>query len=51
MIVHDMRNPLAAVKLYIQQLKRRGKLQPEQERYLDMNINEAHHVRAILEDM
>lgn len=51
MIVHDMRNPLAAVMLYIQLLKRRGNLQPEQERYLDMIFNEAHHVSSFLEDI
>jgi two-component system sensor histidine kinase/response regulator len=51
MIVHDMRNPLAAVMLYIQLLKRRGNFQPEQERYLDMIFNEAHHVSSFLEDM
>lgn len=51
MIVHDMRNPLAAVMLYIQLLRRRGNLQPEQERYLDMIFNEAQHVSAFLEDM
>lgn len=51
MIVHDMRNPLAAVMLYIQLLKRRGNLQPEQEHYLDMIFNEAHHVSSFLEDM
>ena len=51
MIVHDMRNPLAAVMLYIQLLRRRGNLQPEQERYLDMIFNEAQHVSSFLEDM
>lgn len=51
MIVHDMRNPLAAVMLYIQLLRRRGNLQPEQERYLEMIFNEAQHVSAFLEDM
>ncbi|RIK36123.1 MAG: hybrid sensor histidine kinase/response regulator [Chloroflexi bacterium] len=51
MIVHDMRNPLAAVMLYIQLLRRRGNLQSEQERYLEMIFNEAQHVSAFLEDM
>lgn len=51
MIVHDMRNPIAAVMLYVQLLKRRGDMQPDQSRYLDMIFNEAHHVSSFLEDM
>ncbi len=51
MIVHDMRNPLAAVMLYVQLLKRRGNMQPDQNRYLDMIFTEAHHVSSFLEDM
>jgi DNA-binding response OmpR family regulator len=51
MIVHDLRNPLAAVILYIQLLQRKGALPPDQAKYLGLIYNEAHHVSTFLEDI
>jgi two-component system, sensor histidine kinase and response regulator len=51
MIVHDLRNPLAAVMLYIQLLQRKGSLPPDQAKYLGLIYNEAHHVSDFLEDI
>ena len=51
MIVHDLRNPLAAVMLYLQLLKRRGSLAPEHMRYLDMASSEAQKMSGFLDDM
>jgi len=51
MIVHDMRNPLAAVLLYIQLLRRKGGIPADQAKYLDMIFNETHHVSSFLEDI
>ncbi|HHY53850.1 MAG TPA: response regulator [Chloroflexi bacterium] len=51
MIVHDLRNPLAAVMLYLQLLKRKGSVSPEHMRYLDMATNEAQKMSSFLDDM
>jgi signal transduction histidine kinase len=51
MIVHDLRNPLAAVMLYMQLLKRKGSLPPEQVRYLDLAISESQKMSNFLDDM
>ncbi|MBW7886606.1 MAG: HAMP domain-containing histidine kinase, partial [Caldilineaceae bacterium] len=51
MIVHDLRNPLAAVMLYLQLLKRKGGVSSETNRYLDMAMNEAQKMSNFLDDM
>ncbi|MFO7632276.1 MAG: hybrid sensor histidine kinase/response regulator [Caldilinea sp.] len=51
MIVHDLRNPLAAVMLYLQLLKRKGGVSPEHLRYLDMATSEAQKMSSFLDDM
>ncbi|MBK8047258.1 MAG: response regulator [Anaerolineales bacterium] len=51
MIVHDLRNPLAAVMLYMQLLKRKGALPPDQVRYLDLAISESQKMSNFLDDM
>ena len=51
MIVHDLRNPLAAVMLYLQLLKRRGSVAPEHLRYLEMATSEAQKMSSFLDDM
>lgn len=51
MIVHDLRNPLAAVMLYLQLLKRKGGVSPEHMRYLDMATSEAQKMSSFLDDM
>ena len=51
MIVHDLRNPLAAVMLYLQLLKRKGGVTPEHIRYLEMAMTEAQKMSSFLDDM
>ncbi len=51
MIVHDLRNPLAAVMLYLQLLKRKGGVAPEQNRYLDFALTESQKMSNFLDDM
>lgn len=51
MIVHDVRNPLAAISLYMQLLKRKAQLQPDQVRYLDLALGEAQKMSSFLDDM
>ena len=51
MIVHDLRNPLAAVMLYLQLLKRKGSVSPEHMRYLDMATSETQKMSSFLDDM
>jgi signal transduction histidine kinase len=51
MIVHDLRNPLAAVMLYLQLLKRKGSVSPEHVRYLDMATSETQKMSSFLDDM
>lgn len=51
MIVHDVRNPLAAISLYMQLLKRKATLQPDQARYLDLALSEAQKMSSFLDDM
>lgn len=51
MIVHDLRNPLAAVMLYLQLLKRKGSVPPEHIRYLDMATSETQKMSSFLDDM
>lgn len=51
MIVHDLRNPLAAVMLYLQLLKRKGGVSPEHIRYLDMATSETQKMSSFLDDM
>ena len=51
MIVHDLRNPLAAVMLYLQLLKRRGGVAPDQARYLDLALSESQKMSNFLDDM
>jgi len=51
MIVHDLRNPLAAVMLYLQLLKRKGGVSPEHIRYLEMATTEAQKMSSFLDDM
>jgi signal transduction histidine kinase len=50
MIVHDLRNPLAAVTLYLQLLKRKG-VGPDQVRYLDLALSESQKMSNFLDDM
>jgi signal transduction histidine kinase len=51
MIVHDLRNPLAAVMLYMQLLKRKGGVAPDQARYLDLALSESQKMSNFLDDM
>ena len=51
MIVHDLRNPLAAVTLYMQLLKRKGGVAPDQARYLDLALSESQKMSNFLDDM
>lgn len=51
MIVHDLRNPLAAVMLYLQLLKRKGSVSPESMRYLEMATTEVQKMSNFLDDM
>jgi signal transduction histidine kinase len=51
MIVHDLRNPLAAVMLYLQLLKRKGGAAPVQARYLDLALSESQKMSNFLDDM
>jgi DNA-binding response OmpR family regulator len=51
MIVHDIRNPLSAVTLNIQLLKRKANLTQEQTRILDIIYHQANDVSAFLEDL
>jgi len=51
MIVHDMRNPLAAILLYIQLLKRKSNQIPEQAKYFDLIHSEAQQLNAFLDDI
>lgn len=52
-IAHDLRNPLAAVVLYLQLLKKKSQavLPPDQGRYLEMVLVEAQQMSNFLEDM
>lgn len=51
-VAHDLRNPLAAILLYMQLLKKKsqGTILNEQSRYLDMVLTEAQHMSDFLED-
>ena len=51
MIVHDLRNPLAAVMLYMQLLKRKGGVLPDQLRYLELALSESQKMSNFLDDM
>lgn len=51
MIVHDLRNPLAAVMLYLQLLKRKGGVIADASRYLDTAMIEAQKMSSFLDDM
>jgi two-component system sensor histidine kinase/response regulator len=51
MIVHDMRNPLAAILLYIQLVKRKNNLIPEQAKYFDLIHTEAQQLSTFLDDI
>jgi two-component system sensor histidine kinase/response regulator len=51
MIVHDLRNPLAAVMLYLQLLKRKGGVAPDQLRYLELALTESQKMSNFLDDM
>lgn len=51
MIVHDLRNPLAAVTLYLQLLRRKGGVAPDQTRYLDLALSESQKMSNFLDDM
>lgn len=51
MIVHDVRNPLAAISLYMQLLKRKAQLLPDQVKYLDLALSEAQKMSSFLDDM
>jgi len=51
MIVHDLRNPLAAVMLYLQLLKRKGGVAPDQVRYLELALTESQKMSNFLDDM
>jgi two-component system sensor histidine kinase/response regulator len=50
-IVHDMRNPLAAILLYIQLLKRKGNLTPDQAKYFELVHTEAQQLSGFLDDI
>ena len=51
LIVHDMRNPLAAILLYSQLLQRRGAHTPEQASYFDLIQSEAQKLNTFLDDI
>jgi two-component system, sensor histidine kinase and response regulator len=51
MIVHDLRNPLAAVMLYLQLLKRKGGIAPDQFRFLELALSESQKMSNFLDDM
>lgn len=51
MIVHDLRNPLAAVMLYLQLLKRKGGVALEQQRFLEFALSESQKMSNFLDDM
>ena len=51
MIVHDLRNPLAAVTLYLQLLKRKGSMPVESIKYLDLAAAESQKMSNFLDDM
>jgi two-component system, sensor histidine kinase and response regulator len=51
MMVHDLRNPLSAVMLYLQLLQRRGSGDPLQARYLELALCELHKMSDFLHDM
>jgi two-component system sensor histidine kinase/response regulator len=51
MIVHDLRNPLAAVMLYMQLLKRKGGVAPDQLKYLELALSESQKMSNFLDDM
>ncbi len=51
MIVHDMRNPLAAILLYIQILRRRGTITPDQVKYFERIQSEAQQLNTFLDDI
>ena len=51
MIVHDLRNPLAAVTLYLQLLKRKGSMSAESIKYLDLAAAESQKMSNFLDDM
>jgi len=51
MIVHDMRNPLAAILLYIQLLKRKGNLSADQAKYFELIHAEAQQLSTFLDDI
>lgn len=51
MIVHDLRNPLAAVMLYMQLLKRKSGVAPDQIKYLELAMSESQKMSNFLDDM
>lgn len=51
MLVHDMRNPMAAILLYTQLFQKQGSLTPNQNKQLDMIQSEAERLGILLDDM
>lgn len=51
MIVHDMRNPLAVILIYIQLLKRKISSAADQDRYLELIHTEARQLNTFLDDI
>lgn len=51
MIVHDLRNPLSAVTLYLQLLRRKGGVDPSQARYFELALCELQKMSDFLHDM
>ncbi|MCX6045139.1 MAG: hybrid sensor histidine kinase/response regulator [Chloroflexi bacterium] len=51
LIVHDMRNPLAVILIYVQLLKRKEPLTPEQGKYFEFIHSEAQQLSNFLDDI
>lgn len=51
MIIHDLRNPLAAVSLYLQLLRRRSNNLIDPGNYLQVAMTQTHKISSFLDDM
>jgi two-component system, sensor histidine kinase and response regulator len=51
LIVHDMRNPLATIMLYVQLLQRKNSLSPAQAKFLEQIWTEIQNMNAYVDDM
>lgn len=50
-LIHDMRNPLSGIVLYVQLLQKRGELSTEQQHYLRSIYEESQRLRILLDQM